>query len=169
MSFFKYLGQHSLSIEKQSENVHYFTRIILTPEEEATSNIDAGMVYRLYTELEIIKTHNERVVIFEFPFNKDYVRAKIVKHKLSSYNLTNNTYDQTLDELEIILLTFLKANKYTRSVTCKKDLPSNKNITELTIEEGDLNDIMKAKKNKYIDMAVVIAVPATLLYMTHNK
>lgn len=161
MSVFKYLGQ--------IKNVHYFTRIITTPEEETSADIDAGMVYRLYTELEIIKTHDERVVIFEFPPGKDYVRAKIVKHKLSSYNLTYETHDAELDEFEIIFLTYLKNNKYMRLVTCKKDFTSGRNVTELSIEEGNLADEIKAKKDKYTDIAKLIAVPATLIYAVRNK
>jgi hypothetical protein len=123
-----------------------------------TAEIQGSMIYRFLTETKAITKLEERVCVFELYKDLDYVFVRIIQHNNSTYRANEANIEVELDEYEKTLSDYLATNKYVNFFTCIPDFTPEQNITMMTKEEGDLNDIKQVKKEYTVDYILITSL-----------
>lgn len=155
MSVYKCLGVKT--------GIHYLVKVFDSLATDfKTAEVQGSMIYRFLTETKTITKLEERVCVFELYKDLDYVLVRIVQHNNSTYRANEANIEVELDEYEKILSDYLATNKYVSFFTCIPDFTPVQNITMMTKEEGDLNDIKQVKKVNTVDYIVITGLTVPL-------
>lgn len=128
MATYKYLGNEL--------NNYYFTRIyentnVLLEEKFQNS------VYKYHVDIGLIKSTNDKIVIFEFSKKIPLLNLTILHHMTSEYRIKNQNDFVFYDN---ILKKYLKKNKAIGKLEINRDASSEMTLLNFSKEESNLRE-----------------------------